>query len=255
MTYRSFRTLALIFGLSLTLATTLFTYLVYKSPVEAIGQALFVVILVCTVFYFRKGGAWSAAGVSAGYIALLFWLGPLQGEPIFVFAAVVLRVTMYLFTGFVGGTVCVRVRDALADLNEADLIDHESGLFNRDYFYRRVAASVEMFERYDEPFSLLVFEFDPADIQALPRLERKKALLAVGREIKLVIRPSDAAGRTSETSIAFMLFDATGKKTEAAGTRILTTFHQILGDEAKIVTNQWSTPADIEAIRQYAHAR
>jgi len=219
------------------------------------GQALFVVILVCTVFYFRKGGAWSAAAVSAGYIALLFWLGPPQGGPVYIVLAIILRLTMYMFTGYVGGIVCVRIRDALADLNEADLIDHESGLFNRDYFYRRVAASVEMFERYDEPFSLVVFEFDPADIQALPRLERKKALLAVGREIKSVIRPSDAAGRPSETSIAFMLFNATGKKTEAAGARILTAFHQILGDEAKIGFNQWSTPADIESIRQYSHAR
>lgn len=56
--------------------------------------------------------------------------------------AIILRVMMYLLTGFVGGIVCQRVYDALAELNKADLIEHESRLFNRDYFYQRVGVLV-----------------------------------------------------------------------------------------------------------------
>ncbi len=254
MSYPYFRNLALIFGLALTLGTTLLIYLGYADPVEAMGQALFVLILVCAVLFFQKGGGWAAAAASVIYIAALMIIGP-KGDSAFVLPAIILRVTLYGFTGVAGGEICARVKTTLENLERSDLVDHESGLFNKDYFFRLVGANVEMFERYQAPFSVLVFSFNQDDTKGLSHEQLKEALQLVGREVKETIRPSDEAGRPDATTLALILDQTTGEKAEAVISRVTAAFKRALGEKAKIDVQTWSTPDDLETIRTYAHAR
>lgn len=254
MTYSHFRSLTLVFGLALTLATTMLIYIIYGDPVEALGQALFVLILVFAVLYFQKGGGWAALAASAIYIAALATIGPKSGS-INVLPAVILRVTMYGFTGLAGGEICHKVKTTLEEMHGIDLIDHETGLFETDYFYRLASASIEMFERYQSPFTLLIFNFDIEILKAMPRDTRKNALFTVGQEVRAAIRQSDEAGRPSTDSIAILLYNTDAKSSKAVTGRVTAAFRQVLGDDAKIGTYTWSTPGDIEEIRAYAHAR
>lgn len=254
MTYNHFRSLTLVFGLALTLATTMLIYIIYGDPVEAMGQALFVIILVFAVLYFQKGGGWAALAASAIYIAALAIIGPKSGS-VNVLPAVILRVTMYGFTGLAGGEICYRIKGTLEEMHGIDLIDHETGLFETDYFYRLAGASIEMYERYQSPFTLLIFNFDIEILKALSRDKRKEALATVGQEVKAAIRQSDEAGRPSTDSIAILLYNTDAKNSKAVVARVTAAFHQAFGDEVMVGTYTWSTPGDIEEIRAYAHAR
>jgi GGDEF domain-containing protein len=254
MTYDYFRNLGLVFGLALTLGTTLLIYLGYADPVEAMGQALFVIILVFAVLYFQKGGAWAALAASVIYLGALWAIGP-KTEAAYVWPAAILRITMYGFTGVAGGEICARVKTALDEISSTDLIDHDTGLFRKEYFFKVVGSNIEVFERYKSPFSLLVFSFNPADMEKLPRKARDTALLAIGREIKESIRPSDEASRPGEDSFAILLDLTVGQNTEAVIARVNTVLKRVLGDEAAISHKLLSTPDDLEEIRAYAHAR
>jgi GGDEF domain-containing protein len=254
MTYDHFRNLALVFGLALTLATTMLIYIIYGDPVEALGQALFVIILVFAVLYFQKGGGWAALAASVIYIAALATIGPKSGA-LNVLPAVILRVTMYGFTGVAGGEICARIKSTLEEMHGVDLIDHETGLFETDYFYRLAGASIEMFERYQSPFTLLIFNFDVEILKSMTRDVRAQALTTIGSEVKSAIRQSDEAGRPSVDSIAILLYNTDSKNSKAVVGRVTAACKQVFGDEAHIGTYIWSTPGDIEEIRAYAHAR
>lgn len=254
MTYTHFRSLTLVFGLALTLATTMLIYIIYGDPVEALGQALFVLILVFAVLYFQKGGGWAALAASIIYIAALAAIGPKSGS-INILPAVILRVTMYGFTGLAGGEICDKIKTTLEEMHGTDLVDHETGLFETDYFYRLTGASIEMFERYQSPFTLLIFNFDIEILKTMTRDKRKEALFTVGQEVKAAIRQSDEAGRPAVDSLAILLYNTDARNSKAVIARVTAAFHQALGDEVKIGTCIWSTPGDIEEIRAYAHAR
>ncbi len=254
MTYKHFRNLALVFGLALTLATTLLIYLGYRDPVEAMGQALFVLILVFDVLYFQKGGGWAALAASLIYVTALLVIGPKTGSA-YIWASVILRVTMYGFTGLAGGEICARVKVALEDMQASDLADRVTGLFNKEHFYRLAGASVEMFERYQSPFSLLIFAFNQNDIKKVGGDKKTQAMASIAREIKAAIRTSDEAGRPSDESIAILLYNTEAANADAVIKRVTTAFHQTLGKDAVLDVTLWSTPDDIKQIRAYAHAR
>lgn len=254
MTYKHFRNLALVFGLALTLATTLLIYLGYRDPVEAMGQALFVLILVFDVLYFQKGGGWAALAASFIYVGALLTIGPKTG-PAYIWASVILRVTMYGFTGLAGGEICARVKHALEDMQSTDLADRATGLYNREHFYRLAGASIEMFERYQSPFSLLIFAFNPDDIKSLSGDKRAEAMPKIGQAIKSATRTSDEAGRPSADSIAVLLYSTDASNADAVISRVTDAFRQTLGEDTVVDVTLWSTPNDIEKIREYAHAR
>lgn len=254
MTYNYFRNLALVFGLSLTLGTTLLIYLGFADPVEAMGQALFVIILVFAAVYFQKGGGIAALIASAVYLFALFSIGH-QSEPAYVWPAAILRITMYGFTGVAGGELCARVKKTLEEVRGADLIDHETGLFTKDYFFKIVASSIEVFERYGAPFSVLVFKFNAADLAKLPVDSRKSALLAIGREVKESIRPSDEASRPTKDTLAVILDQTTGENSDAVIARVSAVLRKVLGKNSKISYELLTSPDDIEKIREYSGAR
>lgn len=254
MTYNYFRNLALVFGLSLTLGTTLLIYLGYADPVEAMGQALFVIVLVFAVTYFQKGGGIAAIIASAIYLIALFSIGH-QSDAAYVWPAAILRITMYGFTGVAGGEICARVKKTLDEVHGADLIDHETGLFTPEYFFKIVASSIEIFERYGAPFSVLIFKFDAADLMKLPPDSKRTALLAIGREMKESIRPSDEASRPTEDSFAVILDQTSGENSDAVIARVEPMFKKVLGENAVITNELLSTPDDLEKIREYSGAR
>jgi GGDEF domain-containing protein len=254
MTYNYFRNLALVFGLSLTLGTTLLIYLGYADPVEAMGQALFVIVLVFAATYFQKGGGIAAIIASVVYLAALFSIGH-QNEAAYVWPAAILRITMYGFTGVAGGELCYRVKRTLDEVHGADLLDHETNLFTKEYFFKIVASSIEIFERYGAPFSVLIFRFNPADLAKLPAGTKKTALLAISHEMKESIRPSDEASRPTEDSFAVILDQTTGENSDAVTKRVESMFKKVLGEGAEISHELLSTPDDLEKIREYSGAR
>ncbi len=254
MTYSYFRNLALVFGLALTLGTTLLIYLGYADPVEAMGQALFVIVLVFAILYFQKGGGWAALAASVIYLGALLIIGP-KTAAAYVWPAAILRITLYGFTGLAGGEICARVKKTLDDISHTDLVDHETGLFTKDHFFKLVGSNIEVFERYDSPFSLLVFNFSPADLAKLPKAAKQTALLTIGGELKESIRPSDEASRPAEDAFVVLLDQTIGKNADAVIARVNKTLKQVLGDDAVISHKLLTTPDDLEEIRKYSGAR
>lgn len=254
MSYSYFRNLALVFGLALTLGTTLLIYLGYADPVEAMGQALFVIILVSAVLYFQKGGGWAALAASVIYLGALLTIGP-KTDAAYVLPAAILRVTLYAFTGLAGGEICARVKNTLDEISDTDLLDHETGLFTKEHFFKLIGSSIELFERYNSPFSLLVFSFNPPDLEKLPKAARETALLAIGRELKDSIRPSDEASRPADDTFAVLLDLTAGHNADAVIARVNAVLRRVLGENAEISHKLLSTPDDLEEIRSYAGAR
>jgi GGDEF domain-containing protein len=254
MTYGYFRNLALVFGLALTLGTTLLIYLGYGDPVEAMGQALFVIILVFAVLYFQKGGGWAALAASVIYLGALLAIGP-KTEAAYIWPAAILRITLYGFTGLAGGELCARVKTTLDEIAAADLLDHETGLFTKEHFFKLVGSNIEVFERYNSPFSLLVFNFKLPDLEKLPKAAKQTALMAIGSELKESIRPSDEASRPSADSFAVLLDQTAGKNADAVIARVNVVLKRVLGEDAEISHTLLSTPDDLEEIRTYAGAR
>jgi GGDEF domain-containing protein len=238
----------------MTLATTILVYIGYNDPVEAIGQALFVLVLVAAAVFFQKGGGWAALAASVIYICALLLIGPKSGST-YVAPAIILRITMYGFTGLGGGEICARMKQTLESIQEVDLVDHDTGLFNTEHFYRLAGNSLEAYERYHSPFSVILFHFDQDDFKKLDPTSRSQALWTVGREVKAAIRTSDESGRPSLNSIGIILFSTDAKNAKAVIKRVTEAFQRVFGKDAGISVDLWSTPDDIEKIRQYAHAR
>jgi GGDEF domain-containing protein len=143
-----------------------------------------------------------------------------------------------------------RIKSTLQSVGNPELLDRETNLYNDVYFSKVATASIDAFERYQSPFTLLIFNFDAKLLNKLKPGDKTEALSLIGSKVREAIRGSDKAGRPSADSIAILLYGTEGKHAKPVIGRVVTVFGKVL-PAAKIRITTWSTPDDIGLIRLY----
>lgn len=131
--------------------------------------------------------------------------------------------------------------------------DKESGLYEAGPFRGLVTASVEAFERYQAPFTLLIFNYDAKILRKMPRDERQEIIQNVGKKVRASIRQTDQAGRPSGDSIAILLCNTGGNDSKIVSKRMSAMFDKVLPD-SRVQVTAWSTPDDIGLMRLYINS-
>lgn len=167
-----------------------------------------------------------------------------------------LLVTLVVILGFAlvfGLIMFVMYRKTAAELNEIRdpaLLDGETGLFDSRYFSELTSENIELFERYQAPFTLLIFNIDPKSLNRL-RGESKNAVLGrIGSKVKEAIRTSDKAGRPADDAIGILLYNTAGNNAKPVVSRVSSVFNKVM-PEARVQVTTWAAPNDIELIRMY----
>lgn len=128
---------------------------------ELVGQLAVLVVMSVAVHWGRRGGTISAIVASVMYLGLQL---PLLSTAPSVKPAVLLvtRLAGYLLIGIVGGELFARMKYVMAASDESGMVDQWSGVYNQRYMGRALNQAISRHQRYAEPFSIVLLEFDAA---------------------------------------------------------------------------------------------
>jgi GGDEF domain-containing protein len=146
------------------------------------------------------------------------------------------------------------IRNAFRSVEDTALLDKETGLFKSDYFLHLVTASLETFDRYQAPFTLLIFNISAMGLGKLPADTKAEIMGSIGQKIKGAIRLNDQAGRPSNDSVAIILYNTGAGSSKIVAKRVTGIFNKVLPD-VTVRETTWTVPADLGLIRLYAEPK
>ncbi len=205
MKYATFERLVLVLGGASVLATLA---LASRTPLlrqEVIAQLLVFFVLFGAVHWGRRGGFATAVIASVTYVAL--WIPELEPGmwTTQILGLILLRVVAYGLIGIVGGALCSRMKYVLASLEQASGVDDVSGVYSEQMLARLLDGAMGRFERYQEPFCVVVLEPKVESLRA-PSTNRERALVRhIAGHIRGDIRMVDEAARTSDGRLVVLL--------------------------------------------------
>jgi diguanylate cyclase (GGDEF)-like protein len=230
MKYSKFERLVLIFGIGAVLGTivaSLAGRAVGGDVVEIIAQLLLIPIIVGAAHYGRIGGTVTALIVTIAYIPMR--LLTLAGmEMSFLAQLIGFRALVYLLLGIVGGEICFRIKYFLTGLEDRSYIDDVTLLYNPPYLGKLFKNYTQQFERYKNPFSVLIIEMDDRVLQTLRKNHYKKRMREIGVIIRSDVRLVDEVGRLGEDEFGLILPNTETSGASVAGKRLEKEVHRYL---------------------------
>ena len=96
-----------------------------------------------------------------------------------------------------------------------NILDPETGTYNRYYFLRRLSEELSRAKRHERPLTLALMGIENLDVtpEMNPRL-RKEALRRVGLFLKQYLRNEDLVARYEDDTFALLLPDTSGSEAE-----------------------------------------
>ncbi|MDI6891639.1 MAG: diguanylate cyclase [Actinomycetota bacterium] len=227
MKYSKFEGLVLIFGIGAVLGTIAASLAGRADVVEIIAQFLLIPVIVGATHYGRIGGTVTALVATMVYIPmrLLIITG---AEPHFLTQLVGLRALVYLLLGISGGEICFRIKYFLTGLEDRSYIDDVTLLYNPPYLAKLFKNYAQQFERYKNPFSVLIIEMDDRVLQALRKNHYKKRMREIGAIIRSDVRLVDEVGRLGEDEFGLILPNTETPGASIAGKRLEKEVHRYL---------------------------
>ena len=206
MKYAWFERIVLLLGGASILVTFALTYQSGLFLEEVIAQVLLFGVLAAAVHWGRRGGFVAAVAASIIYIVLripLVTADPaLTGD---VMLLILARVVTYGLVGIVGGELAMRMKYVLAGLESSSSIDEASGIFNDRAMARLLDAARGRFERYGEPYSIVLLEVDTSLTADFKPAKARAVLRGIAGYIRNDIRLVDEAGRLADGRFMVLL--------------------------------------------------
>lgn len=179
--YQRIAPLFIILGLALVFLTALLLFL-YRSPIDAYAQLLFIPVMFGAIYFGRKGGIIAAVSSGTIYVILLYLLAKPD-----VMALAFVKIGVYFVTyaimGLAGGLLFERLREEIKEIEERVLLDRTTGLFTTRYFITSLQKELDRASRYKEEFSAAVFKFT----EGMKELD-KKSQKHLTRDVAAVFR-------------------------------------------------------------------
>jgi hypothetical protein len=205
MKYSTFERLVLVLGGASVLATLA---LASRAPLltqEVVAQLLVFGVLFGAVHWGRRGGF--AAAVIASVTYVVIWIPLLEPGDLTpqIMVLMALRVLAYGLIGIIGGALCSKMKYVLASLEQSSGVDEVTGVFSEMMLARLLDGATGRFERYQEPFCLIVLEPTQTALRA-PTTNRERATVRhVAAHVQSDIRMVDEAARTLDGRLMVLL--------------------------------------------------
>ncbi len=133
--------------------------------VEVLGHALMLVVIVASLYRGRGGALLSFAVCLAIYVVFrLVWRGDLT--PGVLAELVGGKFLFYGVLALLCTHIRVQFRYFFVKMEQQDLLDDETQLGNERFLLREITRQIQEHDRYRNPFSLVMFSFDPTLISS-----------------------------------------------------------------------------------------
>jgi hypothetical protein len=216
--------------------------------VEIIAALLYIPVFLILLAFGLKGGIIAGVAAAATYAGLRFSAVEIVGFDRFI-GLIGFRAVAYVAFGAIGGWAAGQLGTPLKKLEQHDLIDDASGLFNARFFVRETAVETARADRYGTEFSVVAFEVPSknggrsTDIHELGRL--------LSRSLRTVDRAVHAnTGKGSLFAAILPETPATGA--DIVAEKIATSMNGALGESASATVQSYSLsyPAEKEAFTE-----
>ena len=221
-------------GVLALLATTI------RDPSQSLTDiatgVLLVAVLAAAVHFGRRGGLTAAIAASAAYIVLNIpaMTGPrgLVSSDLFL---MVMRVAAFGLIGIVGGEACSRFRQFLTRFANAETFDEWSHAFNERYAVSALQRALGAFERYQQPFSLVLVTLC-ADITANMGPHKVRTLIrGVSAYLRADLRMVDELARLRDGRYFVLLPHTNQEGGQVVADRLLGGLRELLGSKPESV--------------------
>lgn len=179
--------------------------------IEILAALLYIPVFLILLVFGLKGGIIAGVAAAAVYAGLRYSAAEIVGFERFI-GLIGFRAVAYIAFGAIGGWAAGQLETPLKKLEQHDLIDDATGLFNARFFVRETAVETARADRYGTAFSVVAFDIpsattEKADVQEIGRLLRRSL-----RTVDRAVHSDTGAGS---------LFAAILPETPAAGARIV----------------------------------
>lgn len=221
MNYRKFELLATLTVAIAVIATIIATAINYDSKAaDLVSQAMIFVGFACGLHWGRNGGvvgflvATAVSGVAIfGFFETISTSSQVQ---LFISRTVVMAVMT-----FIAVELHLRLKYFFAKLENHDLVDDFTNLYNNKYLVKILERHQDECDRYDRNFSLLKITVDKRLFGNLKKKCHEKIIRELGNMIILEnIRGSDEAARVEDASFAILLPATNASGAECAAQRM-----------------------------------
>jgi len=133
----------------------------------------------------------------------VYWGGNVK-EVIYQFA---IGMAIFFFSGIFLGVFAARQKSQRALLERLSMYDRLTGLYNSDYFSKRLKEELKRAERFKHPLSLIMIDIDQFRefIATFGQVKGNRLLNKLARVIRRNTRETDIIARCSEEKFAVIL--------------------------------------------------
>lgn len=179
--------------------------------VEIIAALLYIPVFLVFLVFGLKGGVIAGIAAGAAYMGLRYSAAEIVGFDRFV-GLIGFRAIAYIAFGTIGGWAAEQLDTPLKKLEQHDLIDDATGLFNARFFVRETAVETARADRYGTSFSVVAF-----DVPSVDGNGKDRDVQEIGRLLRRSLRTVDRAVHADTGTGS--LFAAILPETPAAGAR------------------------------------
>lgn len=186
MKYAKFERIVVLI-IAVAIAVMAVAMIVQKTDgVEVLGHALMLAVIVCSLYWGKRGAlAGFAASFSAYTAARLIWPGDFGAATLVQLIAA--KLIVYGVLALLCSHVRTQFRYFFVKMEHQDLIDDETQVGNERFLLRELTSRINENERYEIPFSLVSFQLDGDFVSGL----KKDRGVSVLRDISTSILKND----------------------------------------------------------------
>lgn len=251
MKFTRFEQLVLVIGTVTILGSLALSLINGESPemLEIVAQFMLIGVLVCAVFYGRRGGLIAAIVASGAYV--LMRIPTLIEVPLTPTLAIVMasRILAFGLLGIVGGEACARIRYSMARLEGGSALDDWSRVFNEKFAHKEISQALGRFRRYGEPFSLVIITLSPSLFLDLKPGRQRTLVRGIADHVRGDIRMVDEVARLDDGRFVVLMPHTPAAGGQVVNDRLADLTRRVLGarDEA-VKCRLLAVPDDESAI-------
>lgn len=194
---------------------------------EIIGQLAIIFVMVAAVHWGRRAGTFAALAACLVYLALRLPLIA-AGLTTQALLLIVSRFAGYCLVGIVGGEIFSRVK-YLSGSKDSNMIDDWSRVYNQRYAARAIEQAVARHKRYQEPFSAILVQLEPA-LTGTQRPQKLRGLVrTVAGFLRDDVRMVDDVARLEDGRFVVLLPHTPGANAPIVASRLTEGICRTLG--------------------------
>jgi diguanylate cyclase (GGDEF)-like protein len=234
--YATFELLVLIFGVGSIVA-----FIVGLGGLtlnEVIGQLLLIMILVGALHFGQIGGLVTFFMASVFYASLMVPDIIRLGFAPPIVQLLTMRILMYAIVGLGGGVICSQIKYVFARLDQLDLVDPLTGLYNRKHLEHLIDQYADGFERYKIYFSVLIMSIGGTSFEELSVAQKDQCIKEIGSALRKSCRAVDEVGRFDKARFCLILPSTNMSGAIKAGNRLTSVVADRLENQNSLIFNQ-----------------